>query len=93
MHYHDAAIQNKKTVEIDGYLQQFFHKLYKDAVKRYTHIAYIIDPVENINNNERWHYYYLDEKLFDEELRLEMMTINWKWRYFFVIAAINNLLK
>lgn len=93
MHYHDAAIQHKKTVEINCHLQQFFRRLYVDAVKIYTHISYILGHGRNINNDELWHKFDLDEKLFNEELRLEMMIINWRWRYFFVISAIANLLK
>lgn len=87
MHYHEAAIQHKKDVDIDFHLENFFAKLAVKTLERYAHIAHIMEPFHEEE------YYKVDLKcqMWDYEADFDLPG-DWRWRYYYLLEATNKLL-
>ena len=88
MHYHDLAINLQKDNEIESHLDDFFFVLAQSAFNRYAHIGHVL-------NSLHAEEHYTDElkcRMLDYEDDFDI-NADWRWRYYFFLDAINNLLK
>jgi len=88
MHYHEAAIEHKRTVEMEEHLSNFFHTLYLKALERYRHIAYIINP----SRSELHYSVDIRSDMWNYEMKKGIEDVSWRFRYYFILKQIEHLL-